>query len=64
MRYYIFTKRERTIVQQFLSGKIPVTDRALSQIRTRLKQSSLLDDVELFSNLQRALAKSESASSA
>jgi hypothetical protein len=61
MRLYIFTKRERTIVEQFVSGKIPVTNRVLSQIRTRLKSSSLFSDVELFTSLQKALAKSESA---
>jgi len=63
MRYYIFTKRERTIIEKFLSGKIPLTDRGLSQIRTRLKGSQLSSDLDLLNRLREALAKSESTSS-
>jgi hypothetical protein len=61
MRLYVFTKRERAIVERFLNGTIPITDRALSQLRTRLKQSRLHDDVELFLKFEKALAKFDSA---
>jgi hypothetical protein len=61
MRLYVFTKRERAIVERFLNGTIPITDRALSQIRTRLKQSRLHKDVELFLKFDKALTESESA---
>jgi hypothetical protein len=61
MRLYVFTKRERAIVERFLNGRIPITDRALSQIRTRLKQSRLHEDVELFLKFEKTLAKSELA---
>ena len=49
MRTYIFTDRERRIVQSFLGGKIGITDRGLSKIRSRIKLfSRLKDDIFLY----------------
>jgi siroheme synthase (precorrin-2 oxidase/ferrochelatase) len=59
MRSYILTRRERTIIDRFLKGKIPLTDRGLSQIRTRLKTSTLTGDLDLLMDLRQALAKSK-----
>ena len=61
MRGYIFTDRERRIVRDFLEGKIGITHRGLSQIRTRLKrfEPSLLRDIEILNRLRRRLAESE-----
>ena len=56
MRNYIFTKRERRIVEAFLDGKIPITDRGLSQLRTRIKSSGLAKDVDLFTRLREAVS--------
>lgn len=49
MRTYIFTDRERRIVQSFLGDKIGITDRDLSKIRSRIKLfSRLKDDIFLY----------------
>lgn len=57
MRAYIFTKRERRIVQGFLADKIRMTDRDLSKIRSRIKLfDRLRDDIFLYLELyDRAL---------
>jgi hypothetical protein len=49
LRTYIFTDRERRIIQSFLGGKIGITDRDLSKIRSRIKLfSRLKDDIFLY----------------
>jgi hypothetical protein len=52
MRTYIFTKRERQIIQGFLSHRVKMTDRDLSKIRSRLKLfERLKNDVFLYLEL-------------
>ncbi len=49
LRTYIFTNRERRIIQEFLGGKIGMTDRDLGKIRSRIKLfSRLKDDIFLY----------------
>jgi hypothetical protein len=49
LRTYIFTDRERRIIQSFLGGKIGINDRDLSKIRSRIKLfSRLKDDIFLY----------------
>ncbi len=52
MRTYIFTGRERKIIQSFIDGKIPLSDRKLSQIRTRIREPDLVVDVKLLFKLR------------
>ena len=55
MRSYIFTAKERTVINAFLKGEVPFTDHLLSQIRTRVKQfRGLSGDVELYLRLREA----------
>ncbi|UCE43977.1 MAG: hypothetical protein JSV57_00290 [Candidatus Bathyarchaeota archaeon] len=52
MRTYIFTDRERRIVQSFLAEKTRMTDRDLSKIRSRIKTfDRLRDDIFLYLEL-------------
>jgi hypothetical protein len=52
MRTYIFTKRERGVVQSFLAGKTQMSARELSKIRSRTKLfDRLKDDVFLYLEL-------------
>ena len=52
MRTYIFTERERRIIQGFLSRRIRMTDRDLSKIRSRIKHfERLKSDVFLYLEL-------------
>lgn len=52
MRTYIFTDRERRIVQRFLGGQIGITERDLSKIRSRVKLfERLKNDVFLYLEL-------------
>lgn len=56
MRTYIFTSRERRIIQSFLVDKIGVTDRDLSKIRSRIKLfSRLRNDIFLYLEFYDAL---------
>ncbi len=56
MRTYIFTGRERRIIQSFLVDKIGVTDRDLSKIRSRTKLfSRLRNDIFLYLEFYDAL---------
>jgi len=49
LRTYIFTNRERRIIQKFLGRKIGITDRDLSKIRSRIKLfSRLKDDIFIY----------------
>jgi len=49
LRTYIFTDRERRIIQSFLGGKIGINDRDLSKTRSRIKLfSRLKDDIFLY----------------
>ena len=52
MRTYIFTDRERRIIQRFLSGRIRMTDIDLSKIRSRMKLfEKLKNDIFLYLEL-------------
>jgi hypothetical protein len=52
MRKYIFTDRERRIVQHFLSGRTKMTDRGLGKIRSRMKLfERLKNDIFLYLEL-------------
>ena len=65
MRTYIFTIRERRIMQRFFADKIRVTDRDLSKIRSRVKAfDRLRNDVFLYLELydRVLLSAAESAS--
>jgi hypothetical protein len=64
MRAYIFTERERKIIQAFFEGRVSLTNRAFSQIRTRIKLPTLKSDVELYLALERRLAEPKTAVSA
>ncbi|UCG45690.1 MAG: hypothetical protein JSV58_02635 [Candidatus Bathyarchaeota archaeon] len=49
MRTYVFTDRERRIVQSFLNEKIPMNDRNLSKVRSRIKLfDRLRSDIFLY----------------
>lgn len=64
VRTYIFTNRERQIIQGFLSGRTIITDRNLSKIRSRMKLfKRLKNDVFLYLELwdNVLLAATESA---
>jgi len=65
MRTYIFTDRERRMVQNFLGGRIGMTDRDLSKIRSRIKTfDRLKNDVfvylELYDRILLSAAESSS----
>jgi len=65
MRTYIFTNRERRVVQRFFAHKIGATDRDLSKIRSRVKTfDRLRNDVFLYLELydRVLLSAAESAS--
>lgn len=52
MRTYIFTDRERRIIQRFLSGTVGMTDRDLSKLRSRVKLfERLKNDIFLYLEL-------------
>ncbi|MGD8545068.1 MAG: hypothetical protein PVH12_02730 [Candidatus Bathyarchaeota archaeon] len=52
MRTYIFTERERRIIQNFLGGRIKMTDRDLSKIKSRIKLfNRLKNDVFIYLEL-------------
>ena len=49
MRTYIFTDRERQIIQSFLNDKIRMNNRDLSKIRSRIKLfNRLRNDIFLY----------------
>jgi hypothetical protein len=57
MRSYIFTERERKIIQGFLSGKVKSGDPGLMVIVSRLKSfTDLAGDVELYIRLREAIS--------
>ncbi len=52
MRTYIFTDRERRIIQKFLGDRLRMTDRDLSKIRSRTRLfNRLRNDVFLYLEL-------------
>lgn len=62
MRSYIFTAREREVIQAFLKGKIPATGKAIGMIRLRVRTfSKLAGDVDLYLALKRRFAESKTA---
>jgi len=52
MRTYIFIERERKIIQSFVDGKIPLTNRELTKIRTTIREPKLFVDVKLLFTLR------------
>ena len=59
MRTYIFTRRERQIIINFLLGSIPRSDPNLMVILSRIKTfSDLSSDVDLYSRLREAVTAS------
>ncbi|MGD8565759.1 MAG: hypothetical protein PVF96_05365 [Candidatus Bathyarchaeota archaeon] len=63
MRTYLFTDRERRIIQSFLSGRNKITNRNLSKIRSRTKLfNRLRNDVYLYLELYDRILLSETES--
>lgn len=65
LRTYIFTSRERRVVQSFLNAQIETTDRDLGKIRSRIKLSHRLKNdiflyLELYDRLLLDAAESSS----
>lgn len=56
MRTYVFTGRERAIIQDFLDRKITLRNPALRQIRTRINTPTLSNDIKLYISLRVALS--------
>jgi hypothetical protein len=57
MRTYIFTERERRIINSFLEGRIKAKDRALSVILARFRGfKNLAQDVDLYVRLREAVS--------
>jgi hypothetical protein len=57
MRSYIFTERERRIIQGFLRGKVKSGDPGLMVIVSRLKSfTDLARDVQLYIRLREAIS--------
>lgn len=49
MRTYVFTDRERRIIQSFLNRRIRMTDGDLAKIRSRIKHfNRLRNDIFLY----------------
>jgi len=62
MRSYIFTEKERALIQSFLEGQIGAKDRSLHVTVSRFKHfKDLARDVELYLELGRGLAESKAA---
>ena len=56
MRTYVFTERERKIIQSYLNTRIKMTDRDLSKIRSRIKCfNRLRNDIFLYLELYDTL---------
>jgi len=56
MRSYIFTKKERKAIEDFLAGRVGSGEHFIRQIRWRLRLfENLRNDIELY----RRLAESE-----
>jgi hypothetical protein len=62
MRSYIFTKRERQTIADFLSGKIDSGERLMRNIRYRFRLFETLGgDVDLYLELRRRFAEPKTA---
>ena len=56
MRTYIFTDRERQVIQSFLNDKIRMNNKDLSKIRSRIKLfNRLRNDIFLYLEFYDAL---------
>ena len=65
MRSYIFTDRERRIIEGFLKGEVGGSDPSIQQIKSRMKSfRRLARDVELYLALKRRFAEPKPAVSA
>lgn len=58
MRTYIFTKRERRLIEGFFRGEIPRVDPGLSQLvhRVSLFNTRLSEDIYLLNRFREAVA--------
>jgi hypothetical protein len=64
MRTYIFTPVERKAIENFLAGKIRVSDPSIRMILTRVRTfKDLVADVALYEKLSLRLRESPKASS-
>jgi hypothetical protein len=56
MRSYIFTPKERQVIQGFFEGKVKLGDDIMRQIALRLRTfTDLASDVELYLRLREAI---------
>jgi hypothetical protein len=56
MRSYIFTPKERQVIQGFFEGKVKLGDDIMRQIALRLRTfTDLARDVELYLRLREAI---------
>ncbi|MEM3577400.1 MAG: hypothetical protein QXX51_02980 [Candidatus Bathyarchaeia archaeon] len=57
MRSYIFTKKERTVIKNFLNKTAPRDDPLLMVILSRIKTfKDLASDIELYLALRKAIS--------
>jgi hypothetical protein len=57
MRSYIFTKKERQIINAFYAGKVVIGDDIMRQVVHRLRTfKDLKRDVELYARLTEAVS--------
>jgi hypothetical protein len=64
MRSYIFTAREREVIQAFLEGRIPETGKDIGMIRLRIRTfRNLSSDINLYLKLRQRFAESKTTTS-
>jgi hypothetical protein len=57
MRGYIFTKKERQIINAFFAGRVGIGDDIMRQIVHRLRTfKDLKGDIELYARLREAVS--------
>jgi hypothetical protein len=62
MRTYIFTERERKLIERWSRGEITGSNRSWTQLVYRVRSAThLVSDINLFLELQRRLAEPETA---
>jgi len=62
MRSYIFTRKERQVINGFFRDKVKAGDNVMRQIVARVRSfEDLASDVELYLELRRRLAKPKTA---
>jgi hypothetical protein len=56
MRSYIFTTKERQVINSFLAGRVKIGDDIMRQIVHRLRTfDELVEDVELYVRLRESV---------